>query len=54
MFGLWDRSGRDPHMLVTLWATFHYDMDFLDDITLCCQLLDFQRKTQEVSEVYGL
>ncbi len=54
MFGLWDRSGRDPALLVELWKLFQYDLAFIDDITLCCQLLEFQRKRKNIAEVFGV
>jgi len=54
MFSLWDRDGRKPELLVQLWELFNYDLAFFEDITLCCRLLDFQRKRKEIEEVFGV
>jgi len=51
---LWDRAGRDPHLLVAMLELFHFDPDFLDDISTCCALLEFQRKRKEITEVFGV
>lgn len=53
-FSLWDRAGRDPHLLVAMLELFHFDPDFLDDISTCCALLEFQRKRKEITEVFGV
>lgn len=54
MFGLWDRAGRDPTLLVTLWSLFEYDMAFIEDITTCCALLEFQRKRADIEDIFGV
>lgn len=54
LFSLWDRSGGDPNLLVALWGLFEYDLAFLEDMTLCYQLLDFQRKRRDIEEIFGI
>jgi len=53
-FSLWDRAGRDPHLLIAMLELFNYDLDFLSDITTCCELLEFQRTRRDIADVFGV
>lgn len=52
LFSLWDANERSPEMLMSFWALFNHDLCFIDDIVLCCNLLEFQRKRKVLEETF--